>query len=249
MDLIQKRIADFMQRKRILNMPRLNIGGNIGNIRPQQNYQLSYQSPYDYSLTQNSFSLNKPISLQDGKIGNTGTDNFKPIKSLGKNKSDYNTEAFDNVMTIGNGALSIGQNMMSSLSVPGTSEIVNNAGQSDNSVMGVNYQEQNVVDGSQELKQQDSKGLSNTASSTVSGAAAGAKVGGVWGGVIGGVVGLGSGLFGWLGGKSKLKRRIRRAKMAAANKASLQRSNALTQGLQNEYYLNNDNTTDDILYT
>ena len=241
---------DLIQRKRILNMPRFNIGNDDGTIRPSQNYQLSYQSPYNYSLTQNSFSLNKPISLQDGKIGNTGTDNFKPIKSLGKIKSAFNKEkAFDNVMTIGNGALSIGQNMMSSLNVPGTSEIVNNAGQSNNSVMGVNYQEQNVVDGSQELKEQDSKGLSNTANSVVSGAAAGTKVGGIWGGVIGGVVGLGSGLFGWLGGKSKLKRRIRRAKMAAANKASLQRSNALTQGLQNEYYLNNDNTADDILYT
>ena len=240
---------DLIQRKRILNMPRFNIGNDDGTIRPSYNYQLSYQSPYNYSLTQNRFRLDKPISLKDGKIGNTGIDNFKPIKSLGKNKSDYNTEAFDNVKTIGNGSLSIGQNMMSSLSVPGTSEIVNNAGQSNNSVMGVNYQEQNIVDGSQELKEQDSKGLSNTFSSTVSGAATGAKVGGIWGGVIGGVIGLGSGLFGWLGGKSKLKRRIRRAKMAAANKASLQRSNALTQGLQNEYYLNNDNTTDDILYT
>lgn len=240
---------DLIQRKRILNMPRFNIGNNDGTIRPSQNYQLSYQSPYNYSLTQNRFSLDKPISLKDGKIGNAGIDNFKPIKSLGKSKSAYSTEAFDNVMTIGNGALSIGQNMMSSLSVPGTSEIVNNVGQSDNSVMGVNYQEQNAVDGSQELKEQDSKGLSNTASSVVSGAAAGSKVGGIWGGVIGGVVGLGSGLFGWLGGKSKLKRRIRRAKMAAANKASLQRANALTQGLQNEYYLNNDNTADDILYT
>lgn len=237
---------DLIQRKRILNMPRFDIGNDDGTIRPSYNYQLSYQSPYNYSLTQNSFSLNKPISLQDGKIGNTGTDNFKPI---GKKRRIINTKAIDNAMAIGKGALSIGQNMMSSLSVPGTSEIVNNAGQSDNSVMGVNYQEQNVVDGSQELKEQDSKGLSNTASSTVSGAAAGAKVGGIWGGVIGGVVGLGSGLFGWLGGKSKLKRRIRRAKMAAANKASLQRSNALTQGLQNEYYLNNDNTADDILYT
>lgn len=240
---------DLIQRKRILNMPRFNIGNDGGTIKPSYNYQLSYQSPYNYSLTQNSFSLNKPISLQDGKIGNTGTDNFQPINSPGKSGSVVNTKAIDNAMAIGKGALSIGQNMMSSLSVPGTSEIVNNAGQSNNSVMGVNYQEQNVVDGSQELKEQDSKGLSNTASSTVSGAAAGAKVGGVWGGIIGGVVGLGSGLFGWLGGKSKLKRRIRRAKMAAATKASLQRSNALTQGLQNEYYLNNDNTADDILYT
>lgn len=240
---------DLIQRKRILNMPRFNIGDDDGTIRPSQNYQLSYQSPYNYSLTQNRFSLDKPISLKDGKIGNTGTDNFKPIDNLGKIGRIINNKAIGNAMAIGKGALSIGQNMMSSLSVPGTSEIVNNAGQSDNSVMGVNYQEQNVVDGRQELKEQDSKGLSNTASSTVSGAAAGAKVGGVWGGVIGGVVGLGSGLFGWLGGKSKLKRRIRRAKMAAANKASLQRSNALTQGLQNEYYLNNDNTADDILYT
>lgn len=240
---------DLIQRKRILNMPRFNICNNDGTIRPSQNYQLSYQSPYNYSLTQNSFSLNKPISLQDGKIGNTGTDNFKPIDNLGKIGRIINKEAIGNAMAIGKGALSIGQNMMSSLSVPGTSEIVNNAGQSDNSVMGVNYQEQNLVDGSQELKEQDSKGLSNTHDSVVSGAAAGLKVGGIWGGVIGGVAGLGSGLFGWLGGKSKLKRRIRRAKMAAANKASLQRSNALTQGLQNEYYLNNDNTADDILYT
>lgn len=240
---------DLIQRKRILNMPRFNIGNDYGTIRPSQNYQLSYQSPYNYSFTQNSFSLNKPISLQDGKIGNTGTDNFKPIDNLGKIGRTINTEAIGNAMAIGKGALSIGQNMMSSLSVPGTSEIVNNAGQSDNSVMGVNYQEQNAVDGSQELKEQDSKGLSNTHDSVVSGAAAGTKVGGIWGGVIGGVVGLGSGLFGWLGGKAKLKRRIRRAKMTAANKASLQRSNALTQGLQNEYYLNNDNTADDILYT
>lgn len=240
---------DLIQRKRILNMPRFNNGDDDGTIRPSQNYQLSYQSPYNYSLTQNSFSLNKPISLKDGKIGNTGTDNFKPINSLGKIGRIINKEAIGNAMAIGKGALSIGQNMMSSLNVPGTSEIVNNAGQSNNSVMGVNYQEQNVVDGSQELKEQDSKGLSNTTNSVVSGAAAGSKVGGIWGGVIGGVVGLGSGLFGWLGGKSKLKRRIRRAKMAAATKASLQRSNALTQGLQNEYYLNNDNTADDILYT
>ena len=204
---------DLIQRKRILNMPRFNTGDDDGTIRPSYNYQLSYQSPYNYSLTQNSFSLNKPISLQDGKIGNTGTDNFKPIDNLDKTRRIINKEAIGNAMAIGKGALSIGQNMMSSLSVPGTSEIVNNAGQSNNSVMGVNYQEQNVVDGSQELKEQDSKGLSNTTNSVVSGAAAGSKVGGIWGGVIGGVVGLGSGLFGWLGGKSKLKRRIRRAKI------------------------------------
>nr|DAN16894.1 MAG TPA: hypothetical protein [Bacteriophage sp.] len=37
--------------------------------------------------------------------------------------------------------------------------------------------------------------------------------------------------------------------MSAANKAQIQRADALTKGLINEYYLNNDNTTDDILYT
>lgn len=239
---------DLKQRKRILNMPRFNIGNDAGGIKPSQNYQLSYQSPYNYSLTQNSFSLNKPISLQNGQIGNTGTNNFKPINGIAKNAAKFKGMA-ENVASVGNSALTIGQNMMSSLSVPGTTELVNNAGSSDNSVMGVNYQEQNAVDGSQELKEQDSKGLSNTASSTISGAATGAKLGGVWGAVAGGVIGLGSGLFGWLGGKSKLKRRIRSAKMAAANKAQIQRADALTKGLTNEYYLNNDNTTDDILYT
>ena len=129
---------DLIQRKRILNMPRFNNGDNDGTIRPSQNYQLSYQSPYNYSLTQNRFRIDKPISLQDGKIGNTGIDNFKPINGLGKIGRIINKEAIGNAMAIGKGALSIGQNMMSSLSVPGTSEIVNNAGQSDNSVMGVN---------------------------------------------------------------------------------------------------------------
>lgn len=239
---------DLRQRKRILNMPRFNIGNNAGGIKPQQNYQLSYQSPYNYSLTQNSFSLNKPISLQNGEIGNTGTDNFKPINGIVKNTAKLKGVA-GNVASVGNGILTLGSNLMSSLSVPGTTELVNNAGSSDNSVMGVNYQEQNAVDGSQELKEQDSKGLKNTAYSTAAAAATGAKLGGVWGAVAGGVIGLGSGLFGWLGGKSKLKRRIRRAKMAAANKAQIQRADALTKGLTNEYYLNNDNTTDDILYT
>lgn len=236
---------DLRQRKRILNMPRFNTGNDGGVIKPSQDY---YQSPYGYSFTQDRFSINKPLLIQGGKIGNTGTNNFKPINGIAKNAAKFKGMA-ENVASVGNSALTIGQNMMSSLNVPGTTELVNNAGSSDNSVMGVNYQEQNAVDGSQELKEQDSKGLSNTASSTISGAATGAKLGGVWGGIIGGVVGLGSGLFGWLGGKSKLKRRIRNAKMAAATKATLQRSNALTQGLTNEYYLNNDNTADDILYT
>lgn len=236
---------DLRQRKRILNMPRFNTGNDGGVIKPSQDY---YWSPYGYSFTQDRFSINKPLLIQGGKIGNTGTNNFKPINGIAKNAAKFKGMA-ENVASVGNSALTIGQNMMSSLNVPGTTELVNNAGSSDNSVMGVNYQEQNAVDGSQELKEQDSKGLSNTASSTISGAATGAKLGGVWGGIIGGVVGLGSGLFGWLGGKSKLKRRIRNAKMAAATKATLQRSNALTQGLTNEYYLNNDNTADDILYT
>lgn len=233
---------DLRQRKRMLNMPKFNTGSNDNSL------QFSYQSPYDYSFYNNSFSLNKPISIQNGYIGNTGTDNYKPINS-GITKDQKNSAIGDKVSAIGGAALNIGTNLASSLSVQSTGELVNNAGQSNNSVMGVNYQEQNAVDGSQELKEQNSKGLMNTASSTVSGAATGAKIGGPWGAVVGGVIGLGSGLFGWLGGRNKLRKRIMHAKMAAANKATLQRSNALSQGLNYDYYLNNDNTTDDILYS
>jgi hypothetical protein len=46
--------------------------------------------------------------LQDGKIGNTGIDNFKPIKGLGKIGRIINKEAIGNAMAIGKGALSIG---------------------------------------------------------------------------------------------------------------------------------------------
>jgi hypothetical protein len=46
--------------------------------------------------------------LQDGKIGNTGTDNFKHIDNPGKSGSVINTKAIGNAMAIGKGALSIG---------------------------------------------------------------------------------------------------------------------------------------------
>lgn len=253
---------DLKQRKKIINIPKFNYGddGNssynlINNYNGslQKKYQFSFKSPYDYSLTQsgpltqNSFSINKPISIQDGKIGNVGTDNFKEIKGAGIGNEKLSA-GIGKGLGAASAGLSIAQGMMSSLNVKSQDQIQQEAGSTNQTIMGVNYDQQNAVDGSQDLKEQNSKGLTNTASSTLSGASAGLSVGGPWGAVIGGAVGLVSGLFGWLGGRSKLRKRIRNAKIQASQTAQLQRSQAMSKGLQNQYYLDYGDTSTQTLY-
>lgn len=244
---------DLKQRKRILNMPKFKDGAdNYGGLQ-QQNYQLSYKLPYDYSLMQighlpqNYFSINKPIAIQDGKIGNIGLDNFKKIKGSVID-SEKLSAGIEKGLDAASTGLNMAQGMMSSLNVKSQNQLQQEAGSTNQTIMGINYDQQNQVDGSQDLKEQDSKGLTNTASSALSGAQAGLAVGGPWGAAIGGVIGLGSGLFGWLGGRSKLKKRIRNAKVQASQTAQLQRSQAMSKGLQNQYYLDYGDTLTQTLY-
>lgn len=244
---------DLKQRKRILNMPKFDDGVGSYDGLQQKNYQFSFKSPYDYSLTQrgpltqNSFSINKPISIQDGKIGNVGTDNFKEIKGSGIGNEKLSA-GIGKGLGVASAGLNMAQGMMSSLNVKSQNQLQQEVGSTNQTIMGINYDQQNQVDGSQDLKEQNSKGLTNTASSTLSGATAGLSVGGPIGAAVGGVLGLASGLFGWLGGRSKLRKRIRNAKIQASQTAQLQRSQAMSKGLQNQYYLDYGDTSTQTLY-
>lgn len=244
---------DLKQRKRILNMPKFDDGVGSYDGLQQKKYQLSFKSPYDYSLTQrgpltqNSFSINKPIAIQDGKIGNIGLDNFKKIKG-DVIDSEKLSAGIGKGLGVASAGLNMAQGMMSSLNVKSQNQLQQEAGSTNQTIMGINYDQQNQVDGSQDLKEQNSKGLTNTASSTLSGATAGLSVGGPIGAAVGGVLGLASGLFGWLGGRSKLRKRIRNAKIQASQTAQLQRSQAMSKGLQNQYYLDYGDTSTQTLY-
>ena len=96
----------------------------------------------------------------------------------------------------------------------------------------------------------------NTLAMTGSGAAAGAAIGtaivpGV-GSLIGGAAGALVGLFGGLFGSKKARERQRRKIFNAQQKVNLvnqiNQSSAATEGLTQQYYLNNGNTYDDVLY-
>lgn len=232
---------DLKQRKRILNMPKFKGGSD------------------DYSYLDRKVGLNPSQSqvAQDlvQMVGPNAPKGFEAPGGLLKKQGMSGALGESKLSTgIGKGlgaasaALGIAQGMMSSLNVKSQNQLQQEAGTTNQTIMGINYDQQNQVDGSQDLKEQDSKGLTNTASSALSGAQAGLAVGGPWGAAIGGVIGLGSGLFGWLGGRSKLRKRIRNAKVQASQTAQLQRSQAMSKGLQNQYYLDYGDTSTQTLY-
>lgn len=226
---------DLKQRKRILNMPKFDGGSN------------------DYSYLDRKVGLNPSQSsvAQDlvQMVGPNAPKGFVTPGGLLNNKGASSLSAgIGKGLGAASAGLSIAQGMMSSLNVKSQDQLQQEAGSTNQTIMGVNYDQQNQVDGSQDLKEQNSKGLTNTASSTLSGASAGLSVGGPIGAAVGGAVGLVSGLFGWLGGRSKLKKRIRNAKIQASQTAQLQRSQAMSKGLQNQYYLDYGDTSAQTLY-
>lgn len=130
------------------------------------------------------------------------------------------------------------------------------SGQRTDQAFGVNYQAQNDINKRQAMADISASNTTNTLAMTGSGAAAGAAIGtaivpGV-GSLIGGAAGAIVGLFGGLFGGKKARKRQRRKIFNAQQNANLinqaNQSSAATEGLTQQYYLNNGNTYDDVLY-
>lgn len=130
------------------------------------------------------------------------------------------------------------------------------SGQRTDQAFGVNYQAQNDINKRQAMADISASNTTNTLAMTGSGAAAGAAVGtaivpGI-GSLIGGAAGAIVGLFGGLFGGKKARERQRRKIFNAQQNANLinqvNRSSAATEGLTQQYYLDNGNTYDDVLY-
>lgn len=130
------------------------------------------------------------------------------------------------------------------------------SGQRTDQAFGVNYQAQNDINKRQAMADISASNTTNTLAMTGSGAAAGAAVGtaivpGI-GSLIGGAAGAIVGLFGGLFGGKKARERQRRKIFNAQQNANLinqvNQSSAATEGLTQQYYLNNGNTYDDVLY-
>lgn len=155
-----------------------------------------------------------------------------------------------------NGAIGMiqGYNSMQN-AVKGTDELMAYSGQRADQAFGVNYQAQNDINRQKAMDDISKSNKNATLGMVGSGAAAGAAIGSVVPGVgtlIGGAVGAITGLFGGLFGRKKAKERQRRKIFNAQQKVNLinqvNQSSAATEGLTQQYYLDNGNTYDDVLY-
>lgn len=241
---------ELRQRKRLNNLPKFNISqdGNQSFYSPTLTNQMDIQRMLQQNYTHNFSGFYNP------NAGSTPTKDQlaglqKKINDSGINDpniKDY-TGFINKTNAVAGGVGSIAQNVIGNLSVKGQDELLADAGRYNGSVMGVGYTAQNDINKDAELSGYDKKAGLNTLSSTVSGVQAGAAFGPV-GAVIGGAAGLLAGIGSWFGGKHALRKRINNARNFATRTNIANRAGAMSIGLQNQYYGDNQYTQDDILY-
>ena len=150
------------------------------------------------------------------------------------------------------GAINFGKslgNAFSTKNIISSDELSEQAGTSEGSVNGISYEKANAVDGSDEMEALKAQNKSNTVGAATSGASLGMSIGGPIGGVLGGIAGLVGGIFGGNKRKRELRRRIREAKRTNERVTSYNRSSAQSQGVERDYYAENEDNTGDILYS
>lgn len=132
-------------------------------------------------------------------------------------------------------------------------DIINSTRQSTNNVGGVQYQQYNQIDKSDEMKKLNLG--ANTLGAAGAGAALGGAIGSVFpgfgtliGGAVGAVVGLGVGLFGGAARKRKLNKRIANAQSTINRMNLSSRTSAETDYLQQTYNRENTDSTSGVLY-
>ena len=245
---------ELKQRKKINNIPKFN-GGIDSKFGFGQQYQandlasmISGNAPTGSAIAgagSSSASFNigqKPVSKWNPKGG---------VQAAGGGISSGAVTGAVNG-TIG---MMQGYNSMQN-AVKGTDKLINYSGQRTDQAFGVNYQAYNDINKQKAMSDISASNTTNTLAMTGSGAAAGAAIGtaivpGV-GSLIGGAAGAIVGLFGGLFGSKKARERQRRKIFNAQQKVNLvnqiNQSSAATEGLTQQYYLDNGNTYDDVLY-
>lgn len=232
---------ELKQRKKINNIPKFNNGIDLSSSVKGIGGDITGLNTYKQQLTSvptrmevNGMRTPVNLSLSSGGGGiSTGT-----------------------VTGAVNGTIGMiqGYNSMQS-AVKGTDELMAYSGQRTDQTFGVNYQAQNDINRQKAMDDISKSNKNATLGMVGSGAAAGAAIGSAIPGVgtlIGGAVGAITGLFGGLFGSKKARERQRRKIFNAQQKVNLinqvNQSSAATEGLTQQYYLDNGNTYDDVLY-
>lgn len=245
---------ELKQRKKINNMPKFNNG-----IDSKAGFGQQYQANDLASM----IGGNAPIGSAIAGAGSSSA-SF----NIGqKPASSWNSKG--GIQAAGGGGISAGAvtgavngtigmiNGYNSMqdAVKGSDELMAYSGQRTDQAFGVNYQAQNDINRQKAMDDISKSNRNATLGMVGSGAAAGAAIGSAIPGVgtlIGGAVGAITGLFGGLFGSKKARERQRRKIFNAQQKVNLvnqvNQSSAATEGLTQQYYLDNGNTYDDVLY-
>lgn len=232
---------ELKQRKRINNIPKFNGGTDLAGSIKGIGGDVTGIGTYKQQLT------SVPTKIE---VNGMRTPGKSLLSSAGGGVSA------GTVTGAVNGTLGMinGYNSMQD-AVKGTNELMTYSGQRTDQAFGVNYQAQNDINRQKAMEDISKSNRDATIGMVGSGAAAGAAIGSCFPGlgtVIGGAAGAIVGLFGGLFGSKKARERQRRKVFNAQQKVNLinqvNQSSAATEGLTQQYYLDNGNTYDDVLY-
>lgn len=232
---------ELKQRKKINNMPKFNNGIDLSSSVNGIGGDITGMNTYKQQLTSVPTRIEVNGMRTPGKL------------SLSSGGGGISAGAVTGAV---NGTIGMiqGYNSMQN-AVKGTDELMAYSGQRTDQTFGVNYQAQNDINKQKAMSDISKSNRDATLGMVGSGAAAGAAIGSVVPGVgtlIGGAVGAITGLFGGLFGSKKARKRQRRKIFNAQQQVNLinqvNQSSAATEGLTQQYYLDNGNTYDDVLY-
>lgn len=244
---------ELKQRKKINNMPKFN-GGIDSKVGFGQQYQANdLTSMIGGNAPTGSAIAGAGSSSASFNIGQKPFSKWNPKGGVQAAGGGVSAGAVTGAV---NGTIGMiqGYNSMQD-AVKGTDELMAYSGQRTDQIFGVNYQAQNDINKQKAMSDISKSNRNATLGMVGSGAAAGAAIGSVVPGVgtlIGGAVGAITGLFRGLFGSKKARERQRRKVFNAQQQVNLinqvNQSSAATEGLTQQYYLDNGNTYDDVLY-
>lgn len=245
---------ELKQRKKINNMPKFNNGID-SKVGFGQQYQANdLTSMIGGNAPSGSAIAGAGSSSASFNIGQTPASKWNPKGVVQTARGGGISSSTVTGAVNGTIGMIQGYNSMQN-AVKGTDELMAYSGQRTDQTFGVNYQAQNDINRQKAMDDISKSNKNATLGMVGSGAAAGAAIGSAIPGVgtlIGGAVGAITGLFGGLFGSKKARERQRRKIFNAQQKVNLinqvNQSSAATEGLTQQYYLDNGNTYDDVLY-
>ena len=231
---------ELKQRKKINNMPKFNNGIDLSSSVKGIGGDITGLNTYKQQLTSVPTRIEVNGMRTPGKL------------SLGSGGAFSNVNA-GTVTGVANGTIGMiqGYNSMQN-AVKGTDGLMAYSGQRTDQAFGVNYQAYNDINKQKAMSDISASNTTNTLAVTGSGAAIGTAivpgVGSLIGGAAGALVGLVGGLFGSKKARERQRRKIFNAQQKVNLVNQINQSSAATEGLTQQYYLDNGNTYDDVLY-